>query len=165
MTTFQTILCLVILAVLVGAFMFYQAYKEKNTKIEFTSENVKKTLGELGAQDIEETEDEGFLFRSHYGRLFWLDTRNNPVVKLVSYLNPEIPFEQERAQLAAEKTDRRWLGLYVSVNKDGQILFVCAAFMPSCNTLKEIMPYMASFIEDAMGAFIKDYKQIPIKAD
>ena len=70
MTTFQTILCLVILAVLVGAFMFYQAYKEKNTKIEFTSENVKKTLGELGAQDIEETEDEGFLFRSHYGRLF-----------------------------------------------------------------------------------------------
>lgn len=69
MTTFQTIICLIILAVLVGAYMFYQAYKAKNTKIEFTPDNIKKTLTELGALGIYEPSGGGFMFRTPDGRV------------------------------------------------------------------------------------------------
>ena len=70
MTTFHTIICLVILAVLVGAYMFYQAYKEKNTKIEFTPENVKNTLTEMGASDVSFPEEGGILFQTEYNTIF-----------------------------------------------------------------------------------------------
>ena len=84
MTTFQTILCLVILAVLVGAYMFYQAYKGKKTKIEFTPDNVKTTLTELGALDIYEPSGGGFMFHTSGGRVFMLDTATLPIVQLIT---------------------------------------------------------------------------------
>ena len=63
----------------------------------------------------------------------------------------------------ADTLNEALMGQYLVYDKEQpkSITFICTSFMASCDTLKEILPYMVSYIEEALVEFFVRYNVIP----
>ena len=166
MTMFQSIICMALLALLVGLAIWFDWKTSKNNSSEvdivekrpLTKENVENTLKELGATDFEYTDDGSLFFRDRWDR-YILDTSIAPTVKLLAGYDLEEDFDLNLAKKVADNANKDTMGIYIRVHDDRQIVFATFSTAASCHTLKEILPYMAVYLEEGRLRFIRLYTE------
>ena len=165
MTTFQTIICMAILALLVGLAIWFDWKTNKDCssdvdiveKRPLTKQNIEDTLKELGARDFKYPDDQWVFFRMN-GGILGLDASIFPTVKLVVGLDIEEEFDLKLAKKVAEDFNKDNIGLLIEITDNREMGIACFSTAVTCYTLKEILPYMTVYLEEARLRFLHLYK-------
>lgn len=98
------------------------------------------------------------MFFRLYGGILGLDASIFPTVKLVVGLDIEEDFDLKLAKKVAEDFNKDSIGLRIEISDDREMGIACFSTAVTCYTLKEILPYMAVYLEEARLRFLHLYK-------
>ena len=99
------------------------------------------------------------MFFRIYGGVFGLDTSFFPNVTLVAGLDLEQDFDVELAKKVAENFNKDTIGLSIEINDNREMGIACFSIAVTCHALKEILPYMAAYLEQGRLHFIRLYNE------